>query len=78
MKVGKTGGSVATAILTNKQRAVCELYVQGITHKQIATHLALSESTVRSHLRLAVRKAKLLVYGDAAATNDDAKHLPDH
>lgn len=78
---GKPGRRPFPAGLTAKQRAVMELYVEGLTYAQIGAQLAIHVSTVRSHVRLGVRKAKLLAYGDPDATNPPEEtdgDRPDH
>ncbi|HEX7895466.1 MAG TPA: helix-turn-helix transcriptional regulator [Terriglobales bacterium] len=44
--------------LTPRQRQVCDLAIQGLSHKQIARHLGITHRTVEGHIYHAYR-----VYG---------------
>ena len=45
--------------LTDKQLAVALAVCQGISNKQIAHELSISEATVKSHLRTVMRKLQV-------------------
>lgn len=46
----------AVAVLTGRERVVAELVVSGLTNRQIAAQLVLSEATVKSHVHSLLRK----------------------
>ena len=56
---------MAKGILTNREREVFELLVLNKSTKEIATHLGISEKTVRNHISNAMQK--LGVKGRASA-----------
>ena len=41
---------MTTASLTRRQQEVCDLAIQGITHKEIARRLKISPRTVEDHM----------------------------
>ena len=43
-------------LLTPRENQVLELVAQGLTNKEIASNLVISENTVRSHLRFILDK----------------------
>jgi len=47
---------MATDTLTDRQRQVLELFLSGLTYKEVATALGISPETVNPHLKVIARK----------------------
>lgn len=56
-----------TAILSEREVAVLRLVAQGLGNKEIATRLALSENTIKTHIRHILEKLHLRSRTEAAA-----------
>jgi DNA-binding CsgD family transcriptional regulator len=63
--------------LTEREMQVAELLVQGLTNKEIAAHLGISENTVKAFLRLIMAKMEMTtragVVGKIVGSNGDGR-----
>ena len=66
VKRGSTAGPAAES-LTDREKEILRLISEGKGNRAIATHLSVSEGTIKSHLRNLYRKLKVRTRAEAAA-----------
>lgn len=66
--VAKLVAGMSTEDLTDRELEILKLVARGLANKEVATHLAISEATVKTHLRSVFAKLHVLSRTEAIAT----------
>ena len=66
--VAKLVAGISSEDLTDRELEVLKLVARGMSNKEVATHLAISETTVKTHLRSTFAKLRVLSRTEAIAT----------
>lgn len=64
---GPSDGSGGEAVLTRREAEILELVAEGLSNKEIASHLTITEGTVKNHVHNALEKLHLSNRVQAAA-----------